>query len=484
MITKKDNDSLNVCQIVSIDNLVPKDHLVRKINKAIDFEFIREKVKHLYSDVTGRPSIDPVVLFKIVFIQFMFGIRSMRKTISEIEVNAAYRWFLGFTLTDEVPHYSTFSQNYRRRFADSNIFNEIFETILQKVIDNGFIKEDTIFVDSTHIKAYANKRKSYNAYVKEDVNKYVEKLHKELNEIRVQEGKKEIDFIGTKQIAVSKTDPECGMFHKGEKEKQFAYSVQTACDENGWILGCETNAGNINDNNGGAQFVLPYLDNHEKVDYVVLDAGYTGSVLMDGILKKGRIPVVPYTRPKGSNTNEFYKKDYKYDSSNNEYTCPFGKKLKYKGVNTQGYLTYQSKKSDCMNCPLKDKCTKSSIKTITRHLLEYTKDVTRDIRLSDIGKAKYQLRKTTIERAFADGKMNHNLGFTLVRGLKKNSHRNLIVFAMANLKKFANLIDRLDRKYENSTNITNLLLKFYSKLFKNDFLQLKYIKKVLIIKFQ
>jgi hypothetical protein len=381
----------------------------------------------------------------------------MRKTISEIEVNAAYRWFLGFNLTDEVPHYSTFSKNYCRRFADSNIFNEIFETILQKIIENGFIKEDTIFVDSTHIKAYANKRKSYNAYVKE--------LHKELNEIRVNEGKKEVNFINTKQIAVSKTDPECGMFHKGEKEKQFAYSVQTACDENGWVVGCETNAGSINDNNGGTKFVLPYLDKHQEVDYVVLDAGYTGSVLIDGILKKGRVPVVPYTRPKGSRSSGFYKKDFEFDQSKNIYTCPFGKQLTYKGVNVQGYLTYQSKKSDCTNCPLKDKCTNLNTKTITRHLLEYTKDVTRSIRLSDIGKEKYQLRKMTIERVFADGKMNHNLGFTLIRGLQKNNNRNLIVFAMANLKKFANLKDRIDNRDNNQNLIFNFLFKLL-KIFK------------------
>ncbi|HHX68632.1 MAG TPA: IS1182 family transposase [Gallicola sp.] len=453
MITKNENKSLNTMQVVSIDDLVPKDHLVRKLAKTIDFEFIRDKVKYLYSDCTGRPSIDPVVLFKIVFIQFLFGIKSMRKTISEIEVNAAYRWYLGFDFSDPIPHYSTFSQNYRRRFADSNIFSEIFEEILKQVIKKGLLSEDTIFVDSTHIKAYANKRKADEKYVKEDTNRYVKALQDELNKIRTEEGKKEINFNTVKKVAVSRTDPESGMFHKGEKEKQFAYSVQTACDKNGWIVGCKTYPGNVNDNNAGVDFIIPYLEKHPKVDYTLMDAGYTGSLIINEILNRGRVPIVPYVRPKGLRSNGLFKKNFKFDQEKNEYTCPYGKKLTYKGVNTQGYLQYKSSKKDCDGCPFKSNCTKSSTKTLTRHLLENTKNITRDIRLSEVGREKYELRKKTIERVFADCKMNHCLGFTLVRGLKKNENRNLIIFAMANYKKMANLLHR------NGMNISNYFFK-------------------------
>ena len=173
MITKNDNNSLNEMQMVVLDNLVPQEHLVRKIDKVIDFEFIRDAVKDLYCKDNGRPSIDPVVLFKIVFIQFLFGIKSMRQTIKEIEVNVAYRWFLKIGLLDSVPHYSTFAKNYERRFKESKIFEEIFDNILNQVIENGLLQEETIFVDSTHIKAYANKRKVEEKYVKETVNKYI-----------------------------------------------------------------------------------------------------------------------------------------------------------------------------------------------------------------------------------------------------------------------------------------------------------------------
>ncbi|MCI9653821.1 MAG: transposase [Acholeplasmatales bacterium] len=126
-----------------MEMLVLKEHLVRKIVKTIDFEFIREKVKHLYSEDVGKPSIDPVVLFKMVIIQYVFGIKSMRQTVKEIEVNIAYRWFLGLDFTESVPHYSTFSKNYERRYKDSTIFEEIFKEIINQVNNVGDLKGPT-----------------------------------------------------------------------------------------------------------------------------------------------------------------------------------------------------------------------------------------------------------------------------------------------------------------------------------------------------
>jgi transposase len=130
-------------QFIDMEMLVLKEHLVRKIVKTIDFEFIREKVKHLYSEDVGKPSIDPVVLFKMVIIQYVFGIKSMRQTVKEIEVNIAYRWFLGLDFTESVPHYSTFSKNYERRYKDSTIFEEIFKEIINQVNNVGDLKGPT-----------------------------------------------------------------------------------------------------------------------------------------------------------------------------------------------------------------------------------------------------------------------------------------------------------------------------------------------------
>ena len=117
---------------------MPKNHILRAIDKAIDFSFIYEEVEGLYSE-KGRPDIDPVSLFKIVFIQYLFGIRSMRQTIKEIEVNVAYRWFIGYSLTESVPHFSTFGKNYVRRFAGIDIFERIFKRILEEAQKTGYM---------------------------------------------------------------------------------------------------------------------------------------------------------------------------------------------------------------------------------------------------------------------------------------------------------------------------------------------------------
>ena len=109
MLRKKDLTDRNQVTMVSLEELVPKDHLVRKIEAAMDFSFIYDLVEDLYSDDKGRPSIDPVVLIKICMIKYIFGIRSMRQTIKEIETNLAYRWFIGYGLQEDIPHFTTFS---------------------------------------------------------------------------------------------------------------------------------------------------------------------------------------------------------------------------------------------------------------------------------------------------------------------------------------------------------------------------------------
>jgi len=221
MITKKSQEARKHIQMIDLESLVPEKHILRKIDEIIDFEFIREIVKEHYSEDKGRPSIDPVALIKIVFIQFLFGIKSMRQTIKEIEVNVAYRWFLGYGFTETIPHFSTFGKNYVRRFANNDVFEQIFKQLLRLLIENGLIKEHTYFVDSTHIKAYANKRNVHNEYLDEDYNLYTENLHREINELRKQENKKEIDFSHQKKVAVSNVDPDCGMFHKGRKKNNW-----------------------------------------------------------------------------------------------------------------------------------------------------------------------------------------------------------------------------------------------------------------------
>ena len=167
---KRNFNTRNDGEIVSLDDLVPKFHLLRKIDKSIDWRKIYPIVEGKYSKI-GRPSVDPVVLVKMVMLQHIYGIRSLRQTVAEIEVNVAYRWFIGYGLTEKIPHFSTVSYNFLHRF-DSEMFEEIFTLVLNEGIDSGYVKPEVIFIDSTHIKANANRKKQMKVHVPAAVKTY------------------------------------------------------------------------------------------------------------------------------------------------------------------------------------------------------------------------------------------------------------------------------------------------------------------------
>ena len=192
MITKNSKKKGQV-QMVSLDQLVPEDHLLRKIDRYVDFSFIYDLVEDKYSPDFGRPSIDPVTLIKIPLIQCMFGIKSMRQTIKEIEVNVAYRWFLGLDFFDDVPHFSTFGKNYKRRFEDTDLFEQIFTNILLQCMKRGLVDTNTMYVDATHVKAAANSKKSKKILVAKRTARFMdEQLKEEIDKDREEHGKKSL----------------------------------------------------------------------------------------------------------------------------------------------------------------------------------------------------------------------------------------------------------------------------------------------------
>ena len=456
-MTNRNNAKFDSIIMFTLDELVPQDHLVRKLESALDFRFIYSKVNHLYS-LHGRPSIDPVVLFKMLIINIVFGINSMRKTCQEITVNLAYRWFLGLDIEEKVPNFSTWSQNYIRRYKDSSIFEEIFEEILEQAVSYGFIDCTTVFGDSTHQKANANKRKLVKKEVKVIQKKYEKELLEEINEDREYIGKKpyetmkhieysydeesgeEKQDIATKIISESTTDPESGCFHKGEKERCFAYSHQTFCDRHSFVLSVVSVPGNVHDS-------VSFFDAYEhlmngkygkQIKNISLDAGYMTPAICREIIKNGQVPYMPYKRP--MTKKGFFKKyEYAYDERYDCYICPNEKILSYTTTTREGYRQYKSDAKECENCPLRERCTKSKNKTkvINRHLWEAYREQAEEIRHTQEWKEIYPKRKETIERVFADCKENNGLRYTRLRGLKKNQQNAWLIFACHNLKKMA-----------------------------------------------
>ena len=444
------NDSL---VLFSIDELVPQDHLVRDLEEFIDWNFIYDICDPLYSDI-GTNRIDPVVLFKLMMINIIFGYHSMRRTCEEAKVNIAYKWFLGLSFEDKVPDHSTFSQNYIRKFKDNDVSIKIFMHIISVLKEHGVIDLSTAFSDGTHVKANANKNRYENKEIETAAKLYHFELVQDVNQDRVEHNKKELKKTepnqDTKNIKVAKNDKDCGYFHKGEKEKCFAYNVNTSCDRHGYILGSSIHPGNVHDS--VAFFSLynklkclygDHINNH------VLDAGYVTPAICKLVKDNEQELYVPYKRP--MTKKGFFKKyEFVYDEYYDCYICPEDKTLRYSNTNKEGYKEYKSNANDCKNCPSLYKCThsKECQKLVTRHIWEsYKEEFSEELRHSDDWKEIYPLRKQTIERAFGDGKMNHGLDYTRYTGKEAVEFSINLIYTGMNIKKFVKHMARVRDYY-------------------------------------
>ena len=428
--------------LYTMEDLVPEESLFRKIDKYIDFTFIYEEVKDLYCSTNGRYSIDPVVLFKLVFIETLDGLKSMRRTCEKIKVDAEYRWFLGIPFGKPTPHYSTFSQNYIRRFAGTDVFENIFVNIVEQAIKYNLVKGETFFTDSTHKKANANKNKYHTEIVKE-VKKRREWLEKEINEERVKQGKKEFEYedeIEEKEIKVSETDSESGYYHRDNKEKGFMYldhrTVDSKCNI---IVDCYVTKGNVHDS-------VPYISRLEyiknkfgfDIKEVGIDSGYDTIDIKKYLHDNNIYGVIAYRRYAKAETT-VKKNRFNYIKESDCYICPqTGVILEYTGrIDKQGYKYYSSKEN-CNKCPeQKGCCNKKEYRVITRHILEELNEEMRERRLSERGRELYKQRKEKVERSFADSKNNHAYRYAMYRGLEKNQAYTWLICAAQNMKNIA-----------------------------------------------
>jgi transposase len=219
MLKAKDRQSR--MELVYIDELVPADHLVRKVDRAIDFSFIREKVEPLYCADNGRPAVDPEVLFKMLFLGYLFGVRSERQLVREVQVNVAYRWFLRLGLRDKIPDASTFSQNRRRRFTESTVYQEIFDAIVWQAMQRRLVDGKVLYTDSTHLKANANKNKFRREQVRKSTVDYLAQLDRAIDADREVRGKRPLRAKPkqppVQETKVSTTDPDSGYLVGPEK---------------------------------------------------------------------------------------------------------------------------------------------------------------------------------------------------------------------------------------------------------------------------
>jgi transposase len=457
-------------EFITIEQLVPEDHLLRQIDKYIDFTFITDITKDLYCKNNGRPCIDPIILFKMLFIGYLYGIRSERQLVKDIEVNVAYRWFLGYSLTDKIAHHSTISQNRRRKYRDANIAEQIFDEIVRQAISHNLVSGKVLYTDSTHIKANANKRNLESKEYLKEPKSYLEELDEAVTKEREKHGKKPLKKKEhkpeIKEKKVSTTDPDSGYMFRDRKPKGFFYLDHRTVDiKYNIITDVTVTAGNVND-------VDPYLNildkQIEKFDfetkYVGLDAGYYTNYICKELAHRDIQGAIAYRL--GPHIKYKYTKNkFNYISEKDIYTCPAGQVLNYRTTTRIGYSEYVCSKEICQNCSLKQKCLseKASFRTIRRHVWEHHKEDVREFMKTEKGKGIYKKRKETVERSFADGKNLHGLRYCHMRGKKNVEEQCLLTAAVQNMKKITRVLNYREKNSILLNSGKNIKFSLFSK---------------------
>lgn len=436
----------NQLEVISIEALVPKDHLLRIIHDHVDFSFIIERVRPFYSDNKGRPALDPIVLFKMMLIGYLYGIRSERQLEQEIIPHAAYRWFLGLGFSDPVPDHSTISWNRTKRFKGTTVFQEIFDDVVRLAIHNDMVAGRLLTSDSSHMQADANKNRYTMQVVTESPQAYLSELEATVNEDRAAHGKKPLPPAGEelteKTVKVSTTDPESGfMMRKGKPEGFFYLDHRTVDHKFNIITDVFVTPGNVNDSTVYLERLQRQIDTFgfdATLEAVALDSGYMTAHICKKTLEMGLFTVMPQPN---APTKEgiFPKSKFVYDSEQDVYHCPGGKTLHYAITNREGYAEYRSIPAECSQCPLREQCTANAShqRSIHRHVWESHKEQVVRNRQSAEGIIVYRMRCQTIERSFADAKVLHGLRRCRLRG-RENVQEQVLMTAIAqNLKKIA-----------------------------------------------
>ncbi len=457
-------------EMVILENLVPENHLLRKIEKVIDFSFINEICKPYYCEDNGRPAIEPEILFRMLFIGYLYGIRSERRLVEEVKVNVAYRWFLGYDLTDKIPDASVIWQNRLRRFNGTDIPQQIFDNIVRQAMRYGLVGGKVLYSDSTHLKANANKNKFTEREVQKETQDYIKDLNKAINEDRALHGKKPLKFNGdelkendederenyfddesgtgagrtttgeTKKIKESTTDPESGFMHRDGKPKGFFYLDHRTVDSKANIItDVYVTPGNVND-------IKPYLGRLKtqiekfkfNVEKVGLDAGYNVSYICKYLHDMG-IQAAMGNRRGVQQKGKYGKFKFKYLKEWDVYICPERNYLEYVTTDRNGYREYKCKNDRCATCPHREECLaeKQKTKSLRRHVWEDYRDEAYVFTHTEDGKQIYARRKETVERSFADSKELFGLRYCRMRGLSKVAEQCLLTAAAQNMKKIA-----------------------------------------------
>ena len=432
----------------SLERHVPDNHLLRKIDRFVDLSEVRTHLEPYYSE-TGRPSIDPELMMRMLIVGYCFGIRSERRLCEEVHLNLAYRWFCRLGLDGDVPDHSTFSKNRHGRFRESDLLRKLFETVVARCIKERIVGGEAFAVDASIIVADAHRRRSV-AKV-EDLDPTSSRAVAEYLSVL-----DDAAFGGATPVepkAISPTDPAARYTAAADKPAVYAYSDNYLIDlKHAVIMDVEATTAIRQAEVGAAKTMLDRTAEQFEVapSRLVADAGY-GSAEMIGWLvdERGIEPHVKLMDKSERTDGALSRSDFAFDPEGNRYVCPGGKELrKYHrsfskprdGVTKEGTMIYFARKHDCEACALKPKCCPNApARKIARSVHEAARDKARAIAKTEAYAVSRRERKK-VEMLFAHLKRILRLDRLRLRGPSGAKDEFLLAATAQNLRKLAKLI--------------------------------------------
>jgi len=431
----------------NLDDHVPANHLLRGIHQFFDLSDLRSYLAPFYSH-TGRPSIDPELMIRMLIVGYCFGIRSERRLCEEVHLNLAYRWFCRLGIEDAVPEHSTFSKNRHGRFRESDAFRHVFEGVLERCMNEGLVGGEGFAIDASVVKADAarasaipganiDSRALGPGQASRAVREYLEGLDAE--------GRPE-----TMRKSISVTDPAAEWTCAPGGPAFFGYSTNYLVDVRaGVIVDVEaTSAHRIQEVEATRTMIDRVEDRFAiKPARLIGDMVYGSAELLAWMVNDKAIePHVPVWDKTQRTDDTFSSSDFQWDEQRNEYRCPQGHALRsewrpFKSprshITKADRINYTARQSDCSTCPLKARCCPNTpVRKITRSIYEAARDVARAVAKTHLYKQSRKDRKK-VEMLFAHLKRILKLDRLRLRG-PSGAHDEFLLAATAqNLRRMA-----------------------------------------------
>jgi transposase len=450
MMGRLNRDQRQLFYQFCLDEAVPGDHLVRRISCVLDLAWVHAELAPYFSS-TGRPSIDPALMIRMLIVGYIFGIRSERQICREIRVNLAYRWFCGLGLEDSIPDHSVFSRARNERFRESDLFRRIFERVVASCIENGLVGGEGFAVDATLIEADANRQRSIpgtewdRARDPDRASRAVKEYLATLDDAA---------FGAASEVVpkfISPSDPAAQWTGALKGPAFFAYANNYLIDVKfGIIMDVEASRAIRPAEVGAAQTMIDRTEQRFglKPERLAGDTAYGAGANLDWLVNDAKIaPHIPVVDKSKREDGTFSREDFTFDAERNVYICPAGKALRTTGkLATDGEtLYYRPRRRDCRGCPLKPHCCpKAPVRRVPRSIYEPARDVARALLKTEAFERSRRDRKR-VEMLFAHLKHILRLDRLRLRGPRGAQFEFTLAATAQNLRRLAKLVARPPR---------------------------------------